>query len=215
MNKRKRLECLHKLLYNDIGNKFNHLKIKKLNDFLYSLFEAIGNKITLLADLYTSLYEDSVKREISLLNIDKDSHVLHIGCGSLPMTIKILFENTPSNHIVGIDNISRIVNNARRYLEEKNINNRVKIEQADGVFYNVEDFDFIFLSWGLEPRERVLENVFENARKNCKIILRVPNKNCLERSFKKLIESYGLVIENKITRPMFGSAISLILRKSR
>jgi len=181
--------------------------------FIYSFAEDILTRFNILATSYALLYEDSVKREVSMLDVSREMKILHIGCGSLPLTIKYLYKYTPAKLIVGIDNKEKAIKNADLYLNRENIKRRVRIEYGNGAVYRVDDFDIIFLSWGVEPRDKVLGNIFKNAKENCRIILRLPDKSCLEDNLKEEIHRYRLHIVGMVERPMFGSAISLLLVK--
>ncbi|MCD6572083.1 MAG: class I SAM-dependent methyltransferase [Thermoplasmata archaeon] len=213
MSKKSFISIFHKIVYDFTNNKIDPLKIKKLNDFIYSFIENFFVKFDFLASSYASIYEDSVKRELSLLDVTRKTKILHIGCGFLPLTVKYLYKYTPAELIVGIDNTMRAVKNARLYLTKENIRGRVKIEYGDGVSYKLEDFDIIFLSWGVEPREKVLHNIFGSMRKNGKVVLRLPSKDCLDEKLKRMINEHGMVIADQVGRPFFGSAVSILLMK--
>ena len=107
----------------------------------------------------------------------------------------------------------RAVKNAKLYLNREDIRGRVKIEYGDGISYELEDFDIIFLSWGVEPREKVLHNIFGRMRKNGKLVLRLPSQDCLDEKLKRMINEHSMVITNQVSRPFFGSAVSILLMK--
>lgn len=148
-----------------------------------------------------------------MLDVNRKTKILHIGCGSLPLTVKYLYKYTPAELIVGIDNTMRAVKNAKLYLNREDIRGRVKIEYGDGISYELEDFDIIFLSWGVEPREKVLHNIFGRMRKNGKLVLRLPSQDCLDEKLKRMINEHSMVITNQVSRPFFGSAVSILLMK--
>ncbi|HDM25645.1 MAG TPA: methyltransferase domain-containing protein [Thermoplasmatales archaeon] len=204
---------IHKTIYSITNKKIDPVRIKKLMAFIYSFAEDILTRFNILATSYALLYEDSVKREVSMLDISKEMKILHIGCGSLPLTVKYLYKYTPAELIVGIDNTMRAVKNAKLYLNREDIRGRVKIEYGDGISYELEDFDIIFLSWGVEPREKVLHNIFGRMRKNGKLVLRLPSQDCLDEKLKRMINEHSMVITNQVSRPFFGSAVSILLMK--
>ena len=126
-------------------------------------------------DKIAQYYERSIGKEYEseckAFHILKGKKILHVGCGSYPlteMTIAKLFDV----NVVGIDKNMRAVQRAHEVILKKHFDKKITIEQGNGTEYPVEKFDMIIVSSCALPKKGILNHVFEKAKKNSTIIIR-------------------------------------------
>lgn len=166
--------------------------IKKILDLLYNIFELSAIYFPINTKLYLKFHKTSVKKEIEMIDISSSDKVIHIGCGSIPYTCIILSEYDFAE-IVGIDQNSTAVTNAKNSLKKFNLSNRVKIEQGSGVNYDISRFDIIILSYGINKPSSVLKHVIVSMGNTSKILLRKP-------SYENSIELNSIIDEMSVRR---------------
>ncbi len=143
---------------------------KKFLDQLYNIYEIIFTNISFFSFLYMKFHEPSVKKEINMAEISPSDKILHIGCGAIPYSL-IIFSKEKHTQITGIDNQTRSINHAKKFIADyKNI----RVEKASGETYDVSPFDVILISYGVGDIEAVLKNTLQNLKNNGKILLRKP-----------------------------------------
>jgi len=176
---------------------YDRLNIKKSNVF-WQIVDLLATRIERVGRLYEKTVSKEYIRESKLFNISNSSSILHIGCGAYPITAITLSKNNGCK-IVGIDRNLRAVKQAVKIVKKMNLHDKVEIKHGDGSNYPVSDFDTIIISSCSVPKKPILENIFENARKNSKIIVReIYGANKLVRDMIKLYDDIVLVkkIEN-------------------
>jgi len=161
--------------------------LKKFIDQLYNIYEIIFTNISFFSYLYMKFHEPSVKKEIKMAEISHSDKILHIGCGAIPYTLILLSKET-NTEIIGIDNQTRSITHAKKFLA--NYNN-IHVEKGSGELYNVSTFDVILISYGVGDIEAVLKNVLYNLKNNGKIILRKPMTETSEY-IDLVIEKYSI-----------------------
>lgn len=184
----------HQIYKYSIYDKFN---IKKSNIF-WKIVDLVASRIEKIGKLHEKSISKEYIQESKLFDISKSRNILHIGCGAYPITAITLSKNNGCR-IVGIDKNPRAVKQANKIVKKMNIQDRVKIRHGDGANYHVEEFDTIIISSCSVPKKPILENVFEKAKKNSKIIVREINgANRLVHDLIKLYDDVVLVkkIEN-------------------
>ncbi len=142
-------------------------KSKKIHDKIFILAEKIFS-FSFLRHAYIKFFEEAILEEFKMLNI-KGNKVLHIGCGALPNTLISLAKNIPAIY-VGIDRDDEAVKIAKKVVEEYGLN--IKIEKGDALNYPLNEFDFIIVSFGVEPKEEVFNRIKRDAKENVIIIYR-------------------------------------------
>lgn len=145
-------------------------RIKKSYIF-WILIDLLACYIGILAKLYEKTIGNEYKRERDEFILSKAKKILHIGCGSYPITAMVLAEMDNVN-IVTIDNNNRAVKLANKVIKRKNLNEKIIVEQGDGTKYPLDDFDTIIVSSCSIPKLKVLEHVFKDAKPQTKIIIR-------------------------------------------
>jgi len=154
--------------------KFHLLITTKTSGFLWYIIDNLSCKL----DGFAQVYENSIGREYSKeyaqLRLSATKKVLHIGCGSYPLT-NIILSADGLQHIVGIDSDPRAVELAQHIISKKHLSEQVTIEQSDGQHYSVKKFDIIIISSCSWPKMDIVDHVLTDAKKNSIIILRELN----------------------------------------
>jgi len=160
--------------------QFNNSKIiDRITIFLARFF---ANYFWIVVDIFShhddkiaEYYERSIgkeyKNECKKINIAKGSKILHIGCGSYPlteMTLAKLFDVK----IVGIDKSKKAVMRASEVVLKKKLNNKITIEKGNGANYSLEKFDMVIVSSCALPKKEIFDHIFKTAKKNSIIIIR-------------------------------------------
>jgi len=145
--------------------------LKKQILFSWILIDNIAYKFEIIAKLYDKLVSKVYKNEYQALNISNNDKVLHIGCGAYPLT-EITLARTTDAKIVGIDRNKKAIKLANAIVYKKNLRNKIKIEHGNGMNYSVEEFNLIIVSSCTIPILNVVDYIFKNAKKDCKIIVR-------------------------------------------
>jgi len=160
---------------NNISNiyRYNFLDIItiKNSNFFWKIVDNLSYKLEKLGNLYEKTISKSYVKETEIFDISGSKNILHIGCGAYPITTITLAKFNGGN-IVGIDKNPKAVEKADEIIRKKGFSNRVKIEKGDGESYPVDKFDAIIVSSCSIPKSKILENLFNSAKKDCKIIVR-------------------------------------------
>lgn len=112
------------------------------------------------------------QKEYKQFNISSDDSILHIGCGTYPLTELILNSSCNPQKIKGIDNRKKATIIARKYIATQNNNQKISIDYGDGTQYNLNGFSTIIVSSCATPKTSILQHLIKNASSQTKIILR-------------------------------------------
>jgi 2-polyprenyl-3-methyl-5-hydroxy-6-metoxy-1,4-benzoquinol methylase len=175
------------MYYDKIGKKFKPSLMKNFWDKIFIIFEKVIFNFPFFSSNYLKLYEEIVQGEIILSNASADDKILVVGCGSLPATTALISMKTNAN-IVAIDCDSKAIFAARQYIKNLDIKN-IKVENIDGKDYSVNDFDVIFLLFGLTHQKEILTKYAQEMKKNARIIYRMPS-DIKDMADKKLNEYF-------------------------
>lgn len=148
----------------------DNYNIKKSNLF-WKLVDILSFKLEKIAKIYDETVSKEYIREFNMFNIHDAKNILHIGCGSYPITAMTLY-NLNGGNITGIDRSEKAVEKAKIIIAEKHQNDRVKIMIGDGSKYSPEGFDTIIVSGCSVPKLKVLENLIKKAKSKSRIIVR-------------------------------------------
>jgi len=151
-------------------NFFDILIIKNTNLF-WKIVDNLFYKLEKLGNLYEKTISKSYVRETEIFDISNSKNILHIGCGAYPITT-ITLAKFNGGSIVGIDKNPKAVEKAEEIIRKKGFGNRIKIEKGNGESYPVDKFDTIIVSSCSIPKSKILEHLFNSAKKDCKIIVR-------------------------------------------
>jgi precorrin-6B methylase 2 len=139
-------------------------------NYLWYYVDLISCKCDYVANIYEKYIGRQYEKEIDAFNLKKHKKILHIGSGAYPISIMTLSKNNGSK-IVGIDRNKFSVDLAKQTIKKKKIKN-IQIFNSNGLEYPINDFDLIIISGCSVPKISVLENIFKNCKKGCKIIIR-------------------------------------------
>lgn len=144
---------------------------RKFLDFYWKFIEILALYIPRLEKYIVSLRKQSIQKECIMAEISPDDKILLIGCGPHPTTSLIVAEETQAK-VVAIDKNIKAVNLASSYIQNKDLTDTIKIEQGDGIFYPVENFDVIFIAVNVWPIDLVLNHIFNKINYNTRVIFR-------------------------------------------
>ena len=160
------------------------------------IFSYHDNKI---ADYYKRTIGEEYKNECKTINIAKGKKILHVGCGSYPlteMTLAKLFDVK----IVGIDKSKKAVMRASEVILKKQLDKKITIEQGNGANYPLEKFDMIIVSSCALPKKEIFDHIFKTAKKNSIIIIR--DLDAVMDEILSYINAYkDITIEKRIHHP--------------
>jgi cyclopropane fatty-acyl-phospholipid synthase-like methyltransferase len=145
-------------------------RIKKANLF-WIIIDKMAYRMKDFAKLYEKTVGNEYRKEREKFDLSKAKKILHIGCGSYPLTAIILAEMDNVN-IVTIDNSPRAVKLANKVISKKKLNGKIKAEQGDGTIFPLDEFDTIIISGCSVPKIKVLEHAFKDSKPKSRIIIR-------------------------------------------
>jgi protein-L-isoaspartate O-methyltransferase len=145
--------------------------VKKTSNYFWELADTWSYKNDKIASLYNRFIGKEYEKEYQNCTIAASGNVLHIGCGSYPLT-EIVLAHCSTGHIVGIDKNQQTVTQARHIIKKNKLDDRITIIHGDGLHYPVEDFDVIIVSSCSLPKVQILQHLFQKAKSNSTIIVR-------------------------------------------
>ena len=185
--------------------KFRLHPASLLDRFTVFFIRLFANYFWIVVDIFSyhnasiaSWYHRSIgkeyHRECESFGIKKDIKILHIGCGSYPLTELCLAQNS-AVHVVGIDKNKRAVNRAREVVKRHHLEKKITIKQAHGSFFPVESFDVIIVSSCALPKLEIMRHLFSSTKKHAKIIVR--DMDIAVQHIRKTIEEYPSMVLNR------------------
>ena len=200
------------MFFEEISPKFRKESLKKFMDFSYVVFEKFVNKFDVISYNYLKLYAELVEKEINMANISPEDSILVIGCGSLPSTSALIAMKTDAD-IVSIDNDQKAINDANSFLKNLDIDDKIKLECADGLYFPVDDFDVIFILYGVKQQENILKYLFDNIKDDTRLILRTATDVEGKIQGGMIDFSNLFVIRDHVESRFLGQVNSLLLSK--
>jgi len=155
---------------NDKYSLYDIFTIKKANIF-WKWVDIFSCKMSRMANFYERVFSKQYTKEGKRFDLDNSHNILHIGCGSFPVTA-ITLSKLNGGKIVGVDKSPKAVKLAKQIINKRHLENRIKIDIGDGSTYPLNEFDTIIISSCSIPKIKILEHIFENANENSKIIVR-------------------------------------------
>lgn len=192
------------VIFQNIGKKLRPGAFKIFIDSVFIIFEKISHNFDFIFNSYVVAYEDIVEKEVRLTGISKVDSVLVIGCGSVPSTSVLIAEKTNAK-VVSIDVDKSAVNSSQKIIKKLDLSDKVDISLVKDDFYQVDDFDFIFVLYGVKKIDKIFENIFKNGKSSVKVVLRSSSKDL--KNFE------GFKIVDKTTSDAFGLVYSFLLEK--
>ena len=182
-------------------------------DYAYIFFEKIAVNFKFLYTNYINMYKEIVEKEVNLSNISSDDSILIIGCGSIPATSILVSKISKTKNITSIDYDLKAIKNAIKFLNSSNFCKNLKFEHSNGLKYPVEDFDVIFILYGIKEQEKLLKYVAKKVKKTSRVIFRTTNDSFVNLlGGNKFLEKY-FIVEKSICSEKFNDTISYLLKK--
>ena len=183
-------------------------------DYAYVIFEKIAYSFEIISSNYLKLYDELREKKIKMANITKNSKILVIGCGSLPVT-SILIGSMTHSDIVGTDFDKKAVLKAKKFVNNHGPSIKLKIEHGDGLTYAIENFDVIFVLYGLKRQLEILSNISEKIISDMLIVFRT-TQDVINQEFngtKLLSEMFD--IKDSLSSDTIYTSYSYLLEKRR
>ena len=202
------------LFFNILSVKFNSATFKNFMDYAYVIFEKIACSFEIMSSKYLKLYDELIEKEINMANITKNSKILVIGCGSLPVTSILIGSKTHSD-IVSIDFDKKAVLKAKKFVNNHDLSLKLKIEYGGGLTYPIENFDVIFVLYGVKRQLEILSNLSEKIKSDVLIVFRT-TQDVLDQEFngtKLLSEMFD--IKDSSSSDAIYTSYSYLLGKKR
>ena len=165
MNKDKKNEKNCQISEYSFITRFN---ISRYNYF-WKAIDFIACKVKRFARIYENTISKEYIREGKLFKISESKNILHIGCGSYPVTAITLAKFNGSK-VVGIDVDSKAIRMATDVINNQMLQDKISLDIGDGRSYPMEKFDTIIISSCSVPKIDILKHIFKTAKTNCKII---------------------------------------------
>jgi precorrin-6B methylase 2 len=162
--------------------------------------------------MYIKMYQEILTQEISLAQVSEHDKVLVIGSGSLPVTPTLIVRNTHAQ-TVAIDKDPIAVKDATQFVRSQKLEQLLKIEYANALTYPLEQFNIIFVLYGINHPAAMLQYLASHIDKNTKVIFRAitdTHGNILDRT---LDLSRYFDIKNQIRTEGIGTIDSFLLMK--
>jgi len=201
------LSFSRRIIFNEIGDRLRPGSLKGFMDFAFAVFEKTAHNFEILSSFYLKQYEEIVENEIVLGDINAKDTVLVIGCGSLPSTAALVYQKTKAS-VAGIDIDPKAVNRAVVFLNNLNLKNKIKIDNADGLHYSVKNFDVIFVLYGVKKQKQIFEKLSKEMKKDARIIFRCPIDN-----YDKIDLNSYFIVKNNFRSSSLGIIDSFLLLK--
>ena len=202
------------IFFEGISVKFPPGSAKKLMDLLYVIFEKVTVKFDLISSSYLNMYQELVDKEIKMAGISSKDQVLVVGGGSLPITA-VLIAMKKKSHVVVIDKDKKAVKDAVNYIIAHQLEDKVEIVCADANEYPSNNFDVIFLTYGLKKKEDIFNSLAKNFKNNSRIIFRtvIGSQKEKEKSIAEL-SKWFLVKDSINSDNLPPSGSYLLLKKN-
>ncbi len=204
---------IKKILFSEFPDKFKPGSLKNVVDLMFRVFEKTAHNFDFITNAYLNAYEVMIEKELKLTEVSKDDSVLIIGCGSLPSTSIVIAEKTNAKN-VSMDIDKSAVEAARKILKKMNLLDKVKVRLVEDINYPIDDFDLIFILYGVKKQEKIFRHIFENAKSDVKVIIRSYSddfKNVFDFKNFKVLDHF--IIVKKVRSDVFGPVFSFLLEK--
>lgn len=151
--------------------------IKLVSNSFWEVADYSAFKSTRAARLYDKTIGGDYKEEYDRCGITTGSNILHIGCGSYPLT-EIALAKTSKAHITGIDKNTKAIPRALKIITERGLSDCISIEQGDGCTFPISTYNTIIVSSCSQPKISILQHIHEQAPSKARIIVREVDIAC-------------------------------------
>jgi len=122
--------------------------------------------------IYRTFFGRITSKEVPLCGLKAGDHVIQIGVGSLPQSVRFLAEL--GIRVEALDNDPRAVANASQYLRRFNRDGRISVRQGDGLKVDCNAADAVWLSFVVQPKEEILKRAFASLKEGGRLVYRNP-----------------------------------------
>jgi precorrin-6B methylase 2 len=145
---------------------------RKYNNFYWRIIDYLSYKIEKIGQFYEKNIGNQYIKESQFFDISKSKKILHIGCGSYPLTAIILAKKF-NKKVSAIDRNPKAVEKAKKIVKKKNLQDKINVFCADGKNYQINGYDTVIISGCTIPFEKIMLNVFKTTEPGSRIISRV------------------------------------------
>jgi precorrin-6B methylase 2 len=180
-------------------SEFEDITLKKTNCF-WRIIDRLAGASSVIENFYEKTVGREYKKEIDKFDLKKSKKILHIGCGTYPITALSLSE-LKDIKIVTIDHDEKSIKTARKIIKQKKLEKKISADAGDGIKYPLNTFDTIIISGCSVPKIQVLNHVLQSSQKKSKIIIR---EEYYKDKIKKIIDATeGIEIIGKMDNHAF------------
>ncbi|MEM1075919.1 MAG: methyltransferase domain-containing protein [Pseudomonadota bacterium] len=158
------------------ANQYNDYILRSENEEVASLLTAEHRRESGLGNAVNEFGKQAYSRVDGLFDrfdFEDCRRFVLVGCGSLPVTMFQVLDNTNVPEIVGLDIRPDAVQSANAIFEKDGLN-RAKAVQSDGHSFDYAGADIVYVANMVSPKLRVLERILETASETVQIVLRDP-----------------------------------------
>jgi precorrin-6B methylase 2 len=145
--------------------------VKKTANCFWEIADAFSSQNDTITRLYNKTIGKEYEKEYEHCALSDHSNILHIGCGAYPLT-EIILARCTKGRIVGIDKNNQSVQRGQQVIKRNKLDDRVTLKYGDGLDFPVEDFDTVIVSSCSQPKDKILEHLFQKTRSHSSIIVR-------------------------------------------
>jgi hypothetical protein len=145
--------------------------IKLVSNSFLEIADYCAYKSNGIARLYDKTIGGDYREEYERSGINKATNILHIGCGSYPLT-EMALVSVSKGQVTGIDKNPKTVTKAVKIIERRGLANRISIRHGDGRTFPVSGYDTIIVSSCSLPKSEILQHLADAAQPQAHIIVR-------------------------------------------
>ncbi len=145
--------------------------IKKTANCFWEIADTWSYKNDRITKLYNKTIGKEYRKEYENCDISSHSNILHIGCGSYPLT-EILLASSTKGKIVGIDKNIQAIKRGQQVIKKNKLDKRIVLKHGDGLDFPVEEFDMVIVSSCSHPKVEIIQHLFEKVKSQSSIIVR-------------------------------------------
>ena len=169
---KKLLNILQNLIFSTIGNHIKPGSFKRTMDIAFVFFEKIAFAFEDASKFYIDVYQEIVDNELQLLNDYPLQKILVVGSGSIPATPVLIAEKS-NTHVVCIDIDKQAIKKSKSLINTMHLNDKITVKSGDGIHFPYDDYDAIFILYGMKSQKEIIDSLSESLPKKIPIILRV------------------------------------------
>ncbi len=158
------------MVQNSVTPRMVFLKI--LTNLFWHYMDRFSHSSIFLADFYEHhMIGKEYQAESQLFNLSREDVILHIGCGSYPLT-EITLASSLGATVVGIDKNKAAVHRAQKTIQDKQLTDKITITYGNGINYPINDYSIVIISSCSYPKLQILDHILSQAKSHTKIIVR-------------------------------------------